>query len=122
LRHWAASRCCSRRSASTDRAALVNSRLREIAIRLALGASPRQTLWRTLTVGLWPVLLGAAAGVALTAAAMTSLRSLLFGIERLDSWSLGLATAIVVPVAAFAALGPALRAARVDPIATLRAE
>jgi ABC-type antimicrobial peptide transport system permease subunit len=101
---------------------LVNARTREIAVRMALGASPGRLLRRTVLQGLWPVLAGAVAGMAAAMAIISAVRSLLFGIEGIDVASLSIGFFIVLPVTALACLAPAIRAARTDPIAVLRAD
>jgi putative ABC transport system permease protein len=98
------------------------SRVKEIAIRIALGA-PR---WRVTslvlrdTVGC--VAAGLAAGIPLSLAAATTIRSYLFGVEPADGVTLAAACAVVITAALLAAYLPARRAPRVDPIAALRIE
>ncbi len=85
-----------------------------------LGAAPRQIMWSVVSRAL---LLGAAAtavGLAVAAAAARLLRSVLFGVSAADPFTyLAVGIALVATVL-LAALFPALRAARVDPLAAIR--
>jgi predicted permease len=103
-------------------AASVRQRYKEIAIRLALGASASDV--RTLVVGegLRLAGLGAAIGLASASAATRLLRGLLFGVHPLDPVSLLAAALLLVGVSALASYLPARRATQVDPASTLRAE
>ena len=100
----------------------VAQRMKEIAIRVALGA-PR---WRVTGIVLRDTVtyvgLGLAAGLPLSLAAAAAIRSYLFGIEPGDGVTLATACAIVITAALLAAYVPARRAPRVDPIAALRIE
>ena len=100
----------------------VARRTRELGLRTALGASARQTVrmvlaqaGRLTTVGLLVGLVGAWAMSGLV-------RGLLYEVAPLDPVSLLGAPAALVTVALLAALRPALRAARVDPMEALRAD
>jgi predicted permease len=100
----------------------VAQRMKELAIRVALGA-PR---WRVTTTVLGDtvtcVAIGIAAGVPLSLAAAAAIRSYLFGVEAGDSVTLATACALVFMAASIAAYPPARRAPRVDPISALRIE
>jgi predicted permease len=100
----------------------VTQRMKEIAIRVALGA-PR---WRVTSAVLSDTLiyvgLGIAAGLALSLAAAAAIRSYLFGVEPGDGVTLAAACGVVTAAALLAAYLPARRAPRVDPIAALRIE
>jgi predicted permease len=101
---------------------LVVQRTREIGIRIALGAVPREILGLVLSQGAWLAALGIAAGLAGAFAATRLLASLLFGVGPTDPATfVATATALAV-VAALASLLPALRAVRTDPVDALRAE
>lgn len=63
----------------------IESRTGEIAVRMALGASPRQTLALVLRDGLRPVLGGILVGLALAVAAVRWLESMLFGVSPFDA-------------------------------------
>ncbi len=101
---------------------LIRARARDIGIRLALGASQRDILSRTLAAGLVPASIGLAGGLALAFALARTFRALFFGVEPLDAGSLASGAVLLLAVAVAAALGPALAASRVDPATTLRAE
>jgi predicted permease len=100
----------------------VAQRTRDIGIRMALGASPRNVLGFVLRSALFIAALGVAAGLAGSLAAGGVLRSLLFGVRPTDPATLGVSALVLFGTAAAAAWVPARRAARVDPATTLRAE
>jgi len=100
----------------------VSRRVRELGIRMVLGASAREVLSMVLRQAMRPVLAGAVAGVALSAAAAQILSSILFGVSTLDPLAFALAVGFLLTVALSASLAPALRATRVDPMTTLRYE
>jgi predicted permease len=100
----------------------VRQRVREIGIRLALGA-PVQGLLRMIVVeGLKPTLAGIVLGLALAAALVRVMASLLFGVSQHDPSTFTIVALIMIVVGLLATLIPAYRATRVDPIVTLRAE
>jgi hypothetical protein len=101
---------------------LVRARTREIGIRLALGAPPRSIVSRIVGRGLLPVIAGGAAGLALAAALARMFSALLFEVEPLDAGALTGGALILLLVAFAAALGPARRASRIDPVSTLRTD
>jgi len=100
----------------------VTQRMKEIAIRVALGA-PR---WRVTSTVLSDTLiyvgLGIVVGLPFALGAAAAIRSYLFGIEPSDGLTLAAACAVVCAAALLAAYLPARRAPRVDPIAALRIE
>ena len=100
----------------------VSRRIREVGIRLVLGASVQEVLAMVLRQAMLPVLAGAAIGIALAAAASRVLSSILFGVSGLDPLAFALAAGLLLMVALAASLAPALRATRVDPMTTLRYE
>jgi ABC-type antimicrobial peptide transport system permease subunit len=101
---------------------LVAGRTREIGVRIALGASPRLVARGVLRESLLNTIAGVAIGVTLAVAAGRFVQSLLVGVSSADPRTLGAVAATLAGVAVLAALGPALRASRVDPIEALRAE
>lgn len=101
---------------------VAGARAREIGIRIALGATSRHIMTRMLSRGLLPAAIGGVAGLAVAIALARAFRALLFGIEPVDASSLALGAALLLAVSVAAALGPARRAARVDPIVVLRSE
>lgn len=100
----------------------VAQRLKEVAIRIALGAPRGRVIATVLRETLTYLGLGLAGGLLLASAAATSIRSHLFGIEPHDAATLAAACATVILAALAAAYLPARRASRVDPIAALRAD
>jgi predicted permease len=100
----------------------VSRRIREVGIRMVLGASPYEVLAMVLRQAMWPVLMGAAIGIALSAAASRILSSVLFGVSSFDPLAFTLATVSLLTVALAASFLPALRATRVDPMTTMRYE
>lgn len=100
----------------------VTERTREIGVRLALGASPRNILRLILRQGLTLTALGTMIGVCGAAIASRALATLLFGITRLDPMTYLGVVALLGGVSMIACWVPAWRAARVDPAITLRAE
>jgi predicted permease len=101
---------------------LVGARMREIGVRLALGARPREVMIMMLWRGFLPALVGGAVGIALAIALGTWFRSLLFDVAPADSGSLAFGGVLLAITALVASLGPALRASRVDPTVALRSE
>ena len=101
---------------------LVAQRRREIGVRMALGATPGDIV--RLTVGFAARWTGAgmAAGAVGAMAVTRWLRTLLFGIEGVDVWTLCAALGLLAAVGLLAAAAPARRAAMVDPMTTLREE
>ena len=100
----------------------VNRRVREIGIRVALGADRGTVVRMVLRQGLGLTLIGIAIGLAAGALASLAVRSLLFGVSALDPITFGGGAALFVAVALAACLAPARRATRIDPMAALRAE
>jgi predicted permease len=100
----------------------VGRRVKEIGIRVALGACPRQIAAMVLREALAQVLVGAAFGVAISLALARLLKSLLFGVGGADPLTLACVTLLLALVALLACLVPARRAARVDPMVALRTE
>jgi len=95
---------------------------REISIRMALGAGPREVVWHTLRNALAMLLVGLVAGLAGAFALTRVLNTLLFQVSPLDPVALMVACALMTVVGAMAAAIPASRAARVDPMTVLREE
>jgi predicted permease len=97
----------------------VSQRLKEIAIRMALGATKAQLLAAVLRQFVWPVAVGMAAGAGIAAAASRVLRIVLFGVSNLDPASYATAILVLMAIVGFAALLPAQRAMRLDLAKTL---
>jgi putative ABC transport system permease protein len=100
----------------------VRQRVREIGIRLALGAPVRGLLGMIVVEGLKPTLIGVVLGLAMAAAFVRVMSTLLFGVSQHDPSTFSGVAVIMLIVGAIATLLPAYRATRVDPIVTLRSE
>jgi len=100
----------------------VAQRTREIGIRIALGATPSGVVRNIISGFVAPLAIALAAGLALAAALSTVLRGELYGIHHLDPLSSLLASLLLTGVGVMAALIPARRALRVDPMIALRCE
>jgi predicted permease len=101
---------------------LVGIRTREIGVRLALGAPRRLVVSTVLRAGLAPAFVGAAIGLAVAAILGRLFSALFFGLATVDVTSLAIGAACLIGAAIAAAIGPALRAGRVDPMTALRAD
>jgi predicted permease len=100
----------------------VSQRTREIGIRMALGAQPRELTTMFVKQGLWLTGIGIASGVVIAFMAMRLMSSLLFGVSSRDPWTYGGTIACVIVISWLACYLPSRRAAMVDPANTLRAE
>jgi putative ABC transport system permease protein len=101
---------------------LVAQREREIGVRVALGAVPREIVRLVTVQGMTMVGVGIAIGAGASLAATRVLRSLLFGVRPSDPATLAATALVLTGVAAAAMLVPAVRATQVDPIEALRAD
>ncbi len=99
---------------------LVSQRTREIGIRVALGARTADIVRAVLRKGLITVAAGVAIGLAASFAVVRLLADLLFGVSPNDPAILAGATLVLFALAAAANWLPARRAARVDPMRSLR--
>lgn len=97
-------------------------RRREIGIRMALGSTRHGAAGLVARQAGKMVLLGLIPGIAGAWAAGHAVRSFLYGVSALDAETLLAASAVLLMVSGTAAFFPALRAAQVDPVDTLRAE
>ncbi len=100
----------------------VTERMREIGVRLALGATPGNILSLVVRQGVALTGLGIVIGLSAAVLASQAITSLLFGVSRLDPVTYIGVVLILVAVSVIACWVPAQRAARVDPSITLRAE
>ncbi len=100
----------------------VGERTREIGIRAALGASRGDVVRLVVGQGMALTVAGALVGIAAAAAASRALVTLLFAISPVDPGTYALVVAVLIVVSASACALPALRAAAIDPVETLRAE
>jgi ABC-type antimicrobial peptide transport system permease subunit len=100
----------------------VDRRRAEFGVRLALGASPQRVQRDVLWGGLVPVLFGIGAGLVMAAGLGQALNRFLYGVSPSDPASFAVAAGALLTAGVLAALVPAARAARTNPIEALRAD
>jgi cell division protein FtsX len=98
----------------------VTERLREIAIRIALGAHPRVVMATFVRRALAAGVAGLGIGIGLAMMLAQTLQSLLYGVRTGDASSLAIAAVLLLAVTGVAAWVPALRATRVDAVNVLK--
>ena len=101
---------------------LLQSRRREIAVRMALGATPSKIVRLVVLLAGRPVCAGLIAGLLAAAWAARAAESLLFGVTATDAASFATATAAVCAAAAAALVLPLVRALRADPVSALHGD
>ncbi|HEX8706289.1 MAG TPA: ABC transporter permease [Myxococcaceae bacterium] len=101
---------------------MVSQRARELAVRMALGATRAQVVWLVVRQGLVPVGAGMVLGVAGALGLTRLLAQLLYSVSPLDASAFIAALGVLLAVALTATLLPAVRASRVDIMETLRTE
>lgn len=100
----------------------VDQRRREVGIRMAIGARPRNVLSLIMLQGMRQVLLGLAIGAFFAFALTRAIASSLFGVSPQDPLAFAATVLVLLAIAALACGVPALRATRVDPLEALRSE
>ena len=100
----------------------VAQRIREIGLRMALGATRRQIVGLVLGRGLRLAVLGAGIGLAGAMATLHVLETFLFATDPSDAGTLTGVTVLLVSLVLIACYVPALRASRLDPADVLRSE
>jgi len=100
----------------------VSRRTTEIGVRMALGATRGQVLAMVMGESFAILAAGLVAGLPLTYLALRPLKSMLYQMSPFDPVSFSVAIAAMIAVAGCAALLPARRAARLQPMQALRTE
>jgi predicted permease len=100
----------------------VTQRTREIGIRVALGASPRQVLLAVVREGLTLAVVGIIVGLVGAALATRALSAFLFGVGTTDPATFSAVALLLLVVALAASYIPSRRALKVDPVVALRAQ
>ncbi len=98
----------------------IRQRTQELAIRLALGADPRQVFRLVLGQGLRLALIGISIGLVVSILLTRFLKGLLFGVTSTDMVTFSTVSVLLCFVALAACFVPAWRATKVDPMAALR--
>jgi putative ABC transport system permease protein len=100
----------------------VAQRTREIGIRIALGAQPRQVLAQIMREGVMLAVVGVALGLLSALVAGRAIATFLFNVPATDPLTLGSVAALLLAVAALATYIPSRRALGVDPLTALRSD
>ena len=100
----------------------VRRRVREIGIRMALGAQTSDVVGLILREGMKPTVIGVGIGLAGALALGRFISSLIYGIKASDVTTLGSVSLTLVLVSLAASVIPAYRATRIQPVTTLREE
>jgi predicted permease len=100
----------------------VSQRMKELAIRMALGAGKPQMLAAVLGQFVWPVAIGIAAGTGIAAVTSRLLRVALYGVSNLDPASYAVAILLLMAIIGLAAFLPARRSLRMDLATTLHCD
>jgi ABC-type antimicrobial peptide transport system permease subunit len=100
----------------------VAQRVREIGIRMALGAQGREVLWLVLREVILMVGIGGLIGLPAALALTRLITTYLFGLTPQDPSSIAGSVLVLLAVTAMAGFIPARRATRVDPMVALRYE
>lgn len=101
---------------------VVAQQVRAIGLRMALGASPGRVMRSVLRDAAWRVVAGLAIGLTCAWAISSAFASLVFGVTPTEPGIYMMVAGIVVLIGLAAAIVPALRAARLDPLVALRTE
>jgi len=100
----------------------IAQRMPELGVRTALGARPADLVRLTVVRGVAPAVAGIVIGVVLALASGRAVAAMLFDVAPNDPTVLASASALLLAAGVVACIGPALRAARIDPMRVLRTE
>ena len=100
----------------------VSRRVREVGIRMALGAQSRDVVRMIFSQGAWQIGIGLTLGLALAAGVAQLMTIILFDVQPRDPAIFASVVAVLAMAGLAACLVPARRATRVDPLVALRAE
>jgi predicted permease len=100
----------------------VARRMREIGVRMALGAQAHNVRWLVMRETLFLVAIGIAIGLPAALGATRLIKGFLFGLSVNDPLAIALAVPLMLAVAALAGYLPARRATKIDPMMVLRQE
>lgn len=98
----------------------VGQRRREVAVRLAVGATAQQVVALMMRQGATPIFAGIAAGLVIAGVLARVVRGLLFGVSPLDPLSYAMMIGVLAVSGLLATYLPSRGAARIDPASTLR--
>jgi predicted permease len=101
---------------------LVASRTKEIGVRVALGATPRDVSWLVIREVFALVAAGFLLGLPISYASARAISALLYGVEAVPIFPVALSMAVLLAVAGAATVIPVRRATKVDPMVALRYE
>ncbi len=99
---------------------LVSQGTRELGIRVALGATPRDLLMLVVRQGMFVAAVGTIAGLAGALVLTRFMRALLFGVHASDPATFAAIALTLAVVALVACMVPARRASRIDPMEAMR--
>jgi predicted permease len=100
----------------------VTQRTNEIGIRMALGARPGRVLWMVLGEATWVVLIGVVAGIGAALMLARAIAAMLYGLKPWDPVTFVMSSVLLILAALGSSWIPARRAARAEPMTTLRHE
>jgi ABC-type antimicrobial peptide transport system permease subunit len=101
---------------------VVTTRVPEIGVRMALGATPRAVLGGIMASALGVAAVGILAGGIAATAGGKFLASTLYGVNRLDPTAYAMSAGVVLVAVLLGAWGPARRASRIDPMVAMRSD
>jgi predicted permease len=100
----------------------VRQRVKEIGLRIALGAQLGDVLRLVVLQGMKPTVIGLAIGVTVSLIFARAVANMIYGVSPRDAWTYASVSLLLGFIALLATLVPAWRATRVDPMRTLRDE